>query len=578
MGNVARTRKRNRAKHKHGKQYMNKYFPAPLLIKSTLLIIAMLSASVANAVQIKVAVDRNPISINDSFQLTFTASESPDDDPDFSSLKQDFEILNQQQSSNSSWIKGSFSKRIQWTLNIMAKRTGKLKIPAIAFGDDATQPLAIEVTESNAKTNIDDELFLQVEAMPEKPYVQTQVLYTLRFFRRVQISKASLNEPELDNAVIEKLGEDRNYTTQINGVDYSVTERKYAIFPQQSGSATIAPLVLTANVINNQRPRFSGVFSSRISKPKRVKSRAISLDVQAAPQNFTAPHWLGAEQVYIEEKWSDDSLKVKVGEPLTRTLTLLAKGATVGQLPELGSQSVNELLKTYPDQPILKEQKTTEGVIAFREEKIAFIPSRTGDYILPAIEIPWFNTQTQQIEVAHIPEVSIKATAATGTSATASPTTETQISMEQPVQQSENNPFWMWLSLLLATGWILTVLFFLKQRLNKAEEKTLDKKQVRIKDTVKALKKACAGNNPQATKQALLQWGQIQFGATSLAAITPFCEARLRDEINLLNEYLYSAEKSSWQGKRLFQTFAENNARQQIKQPKDDVLEPLYRT
>ncbi len=537
-----------------------------------------------SATEIKVSVDRNPVSINDSFQLTFSAPESPDGDPDFSPLKQDFDILSQQQSSNSSWINGSFSKTIQWTLTVMAKHAGSLLIPVIAFGDDMTQPLIVRVTQSQAKSNSNDELFLEVEATPEKPYVQTQVLYTLRFYRRVQITQASLNEPELDDAVIEKLGEDSNYTTRINGVAYDVTERKYAIFPQHSGSVTINPLVLTAEVVSNQRPRFNGFFRSQVSKTKRITSRAISLEVQPVPQNFKGAHWLGAEQVYFKQQWSDDSLQVKVGEPLTRTLTLLAKGATVGQLPELNTQADNELLKNYPDQPVLKEQKTPEGLIAFREEKIAYIPSRPGNYVLPAIEISWFNTQTQKTEMARLPEITIQAVA----SVAAMPT-KTTPDIEIPIrerqkqslmlpQQPSNDHFWMWVSLLLASGWMLTVLLFLRQRQNKTPEKPLDEKQIRIKDIIKALKKACMENDPQAAKQALLQWGEMQFNATSLAAIVPFCEARLRDEINSLNQYLYAAEHGTWQGKKLFQAFAENNARQQIKQPKEEVLEPLYRT
>jgi hypothetical protein len=132
--------------------------------------------------------------------------------------------------------------------------------------------------------------------------------------------------------------------------------------------------------------------------------------------------------------------------------------------------------------------------------------------------------------------------------------------------------------MLLAAGWILTVLFFLRQGLNKTQQQPLDEKQIRIKDMVKALKKACMENDPQAAKQALLQWGKTRYGTSSLADITPFCEARLREEIKHLNQCLYSAGQSPWQGKKLFQAFAENNARQQIKQPKDELLEPLYRT
>ena len=191
-----------------------------LLVLSILLLLA---PQAVFAAQINVSVDRNPVSLDESFQIIFTANESPDSDPDFSPLEQDFEILGQSQSSNSSWINGQSSKTIQWTLNVMAKHPGSLIVPPVKFGDDVSQTASILVTQgtANKAVNTDDDLFLEVEATPESPYVQSQVLYTMRLYRRVDIAQASLNEPELADAVIEKLGDDSNYNTQINGVELS---------------------------------------------------------------------------------------------------------------------------------------------------------------------------------------------------------------------------------------------------------------------------------------------------------------------------------------------------------------------
>ena len=118
------------------------------------------------------------------------------------------------------------------------------------FGNDASQSSTILVTEGTPKkaVNSDEDLFLEVEATPRNPYIQSQVFYTMRLYTKVDISQARLNEPELTDAVIERLGEDSSYNTQVNGVNYSVTERRYAIFPQKSGQLTIKPLVLTAEV------------------------------------------------------------------------------------------------------------------------------------------------------------------------------------------------------------------------------------------------------------------------------------------------------------------------------------------
>ena len=559
------------------------------VMKKLLLLLLLSVVSPVFSAQIGVSFDRNPVNLEESFQIIFTADDTPDNDPDFAPLEQDFEILGQSQSSNSSWVNGQSSKTIQWTLNVMAKHPGSLVVPEVKFGKDASSPASILVTQTTANSankavDSDDDLFLEVEATPENPYVQSQVLYTIRLYRRVEIAQAALNEPELGDAVIEKLGDDSNYNTQINGVNYLVTQRRYAIFPQKSGSVTIKPVLLTAEVAVNSRPNFNGFFNQRATKTKKITSKSVTLEVKPAPANFGGQHWLSAEQLVLKEEWSSDNQQMKVGEPMTRTLTLEAKGTTVGQLPELNTGKIEEQLKTYPDQPVLREQKKSEGVNAFREEKIAIIPSKAGSYKLPVIEIPWFNTQTKKVEIARVPEATIIAKDAAGAEV-ATPVANTPVPLEpesktlepQITPQQQTN-IWLWATLFLALGWLITVLYFLKIRSSKKLAPEKNESEVRLQDCVKILKQACADNDPIAAKDALLAWGQLKFVGMSLqniGAIAELSDARLRDEIRSLNQALYSDASVEWQGKKLFQVFIENKARDIKTVQVDDKLEPL---
>jgi hypothetical protein len=562
--------------------------------KLFLLLLLSFASVVVSAAQISVSFDRNPVGVDESFRIIFTANETPDNDPDFSPLEQDFDILGKSQSSNSSWINGKSSKSMQWTLSVMAKHSGSLVVPPVKFGDDTSQSASILVTQAaNTAVDTDDDLFLEVEATPHSPYVQSQVLYTVRLYRRIEIAQAALNEPELDDAVIEKLGDDSNYNTQINGVDYLVTERKYAIFPQKSGSVTIKPLALTAAIVANSRPNFNGFFNSQMPRTRKVLSKSVTLDVKPAPAAFTGKHWLSAEQLVLKEEWSGDNQQMKVGEPLTRTLTLLAKGTTVGQLPELnigkpvlsGVEGADEQLKTYPDQPVLREQKKPEGLIAFREEKIAIIPSKAGFYKLPAIEIPWFNSQSQKMEIAKIPETTITALEAAGTlpdmAAPVAPVPAQQPQKTEAaapiINQPQQQNIWLWVSVFLGVDWLATLAYFLIKRPVKKPVTEKSEREMRLEDSVKNLKKACADNNAAAAKDVLLAWGRQKYGVASLGAIAELSDARLRDEILSLNQVLYGKAAEQWQGRKLFQAFVENKAREKIAAKDDDKLEPLYR-
>jgi hypothetical protein len=556
---------------------------------SVMLLFMLFSASVS-AAKIDVSVDRNPITITDSFQLTFSTTDSPGDDPNFAPLKQDFDIINQQKSSQLSWVNGSTNKTIQWTLSVMAKRSGELQIPAISFGNDLSQPLSITVIETTPLNAIsdDNELFLEVEANPINAYVQAQVLYTVRLYQRINLAQATLSDPKLDNAVVEKLGEDHQYNTKVKGVSYLVTERKYAIFPQQSGVMTIAPLVLTADVITDDpRSRFNSFFSNQNTLTKRIFSKKINLNVQATPAGFDGDHWLPAEQLALKETWSNDTLQVKVGEPITRTLTILAKGATSSQLPALSMQQVNPELKIYPDQAVINDQKAGDGIMAMREQKIAFIPSTAGNFILPAINIPWFNTQTQEMEQAQISAVTLVAIASesANTGVNSMPTTPAIQSPQQPPEITPtpssiaSSNIWMWATLGFGIAWLLTLLFIFWSRFNKPRIKiksTMENTPVKLKEIIKELKTACAENNPQAAQQALIKWATVSYNITNLVELSTACDADFQAELTKLNHALYAKDKLAWDGSGLLQAVMAKQTKQSSPKSVDEPLVPLY--
>ncbi len=546
------------------------------------LVLFFLSCQLVLATEIKTSIDRNHININESFQIIFTSTQPPDGQPDFSPLKNNFKILNETQRRNDSLINGKYKRTIQWVLSVMAKKTGKLSIPAISFGQDTSQSATLQVNKNishSQNDSNDQDLFLEVEVSTQSPYVQAQVIYTLRFFQRVQITQASLNEPELTDAIIEQIGEDKNYNTILNGINYLVTERKYAIFPQKSGSKTIKPLVLTANVVSKNRPRFNGFFNSRKTISKQVSSKEITLEVKPAPKHFSGKHWIPSEHLSIEEKWSGNIHQMKTGEPLTRTLTILAKGTMAAQLPDLHTESADYQLKTYSDQPILKEQKNADGFISLKKQKIAYIPTEPGNYTLPAIEIPWFNTKTQKMEVATIPEITITAIASE------QPSTDNQIlsptklatTKAAPIVHNSENNFWKWFALFLACGWLATLL--LSKKISYKEETVeISPKQLKLKEIIKTIKQACKDNNQIETKNALLAWGKFKFNETNLSTIASHCEFRLSNEILKLNNNLYSTNPSvHWEGKKLFQALAEHNALERLTKRVDNTLESLYR-
>jgi hypothetical protein len=557
------------------------------------LLLFLLSTSVVIATPIEVSIDRALINLNESFDITFSSQINPDKPPDFSPLADAFEILNKHHGSSISWLNGKRSMKIEWKLTVMAKKAGQLQIPAIDFGNDRSPIRLITVTENKQAITklykLNAPLFLEVAATPKNPYLQSQVIYTVRFFSRINIEAASLADPKLTDAVVEKLGEDSHYRTERNGLTYLVTERHYALFPQKSGSMVIEPLVLTASVLEENDRGLNSFFRTQRAQRKRITSEAITLAVRPIPTDFKGKQWLAATEVTLSQQWSTDHKTLSVGEPLTRTLRLMVKGSTLGKLPQLQPAITQKDLKAYPDQPVLQENKTTSGIISLREEKIALIAASDGTYTLPKITLDWFNINTEKMETATLPAITLTAIGEQLNTSTPPKlkATEAVLTTEHADQQTQHNmtdgySFWQGLSILFASGWLITLFFFFKQKISLRTvniEKKTNEQPIRLKSVIKALKRACDANDVQATKQALLTWGQINYGVYNLGQLTPYCNQALTEQILTLNQNLYSQHDAKWNGKALFQLVSQQLKTQQSSNAKkiDDQLEPLYR-
>lgn len=553
------------------------------------------------AATITVTSDRNPVAMGESFRLVFEADGAVDDDPDFKPLEQAFEIRQQSQGTTMQIVNGKVTQSRQWTVVLMPKRAGRLEVPKISFGKDQSEPLVITVNEPAAATAAanNSALFIEVSSEPaadsKRIYVQSQVIYKARLFRAVNVANARLSEPVISDAdaVIEKLGDDREFETTRNGRRYVVLERSYAIFPQQRGTVTIAPLTFEGQLVNRTRGMFDMFDQS--GPIRRITSEAITLDVQPIPAGVVPQQWLPAREVRLVEEWPagvDLTQSVVAGEPLTWTLTLIADGLTAAQLPTITPEMPTGV-KAYPDQARQMIDKKQDRVIGVRQEKIALIPTAAGEYLLPAIEVPWWNTQTGQQAVARLPARTLTVSAAPSTGVAPVPSAsvaevsvgENQLVLTQPSPSQAR--FWQWVSGLLALGWLLTAVAWLMVR-NKREPQMggaveAATTQPALSAAKKALQAACHRNDAPAAKVALLAWAAARWPEArpgSLADLAQRVSETLRGEVEALNRQLYShrSEKNEagWNGQPLWAAFKAESVQQPPAERDEPVIAPMY--
>lgn len=328
--------------------------------------------------------------------------------------------------------------------------------------------------------------------------------------------------------------------------------------------------------------------------PKSVVKRSddIRLNVKPIPDAFSGKTWLPASQLTIQEQWSVDPGKLKQGEATTRTLTLQANGLAASHLPATDS-SLPDSLKQYPDQPEFEEANNNEGYIGVRRDKMAIIPVEAGDHLLPAITIPWWNTDTDKMEIAELPERSIHVKANSGVSDTKTFETDINTEFNKDTQKENNSDSldiietqvtssnWKWISFVLFLLWLITLYLWWRSKNQSARKTEIDDKYTNKRIATRKIKEACKANDPNKTKEALIEWSRVQWSdldTSSINAIKKYADENFQQQLDLLNQHLYGKLNESWNGEAFLKSFDSQSFDISIKTKPEGKLEPLYKT
>ena len=503
------------------------------LLQLSIFMVLLMPLTAANALNFTADVDARKLQAGNSFQLTLTADENAiNKQPDLSPLRQDFEILQQQKSSQVKFVNGEISSETQWQITLLPTSEGYLVIPPISYGTKKSKAIPIQVAKRSKSTAQHSTKLVYLEAEVEKTdvYVQEQVIFYLRIFKRAQLLDASLSKPESENLVIERLGEARSYTTKRNGYPYDVTEYRFAAYPQKSGTIVIPASTLTGAIAAGSR-RFMFDPFGNAGKAIRRKSEDITLTVKAIPLSYPENiPWIPAKSLSLSSEWSPSNPTFAVGEPATRTVSLKAVGVAASLLPPL-PQPDGENVKIYPDQPSYNSVAGPDGVESQRIESYAVIPTKGGTVELPAISVHWWNTSSDSLEVASLPALNIQVTGAQRNHQTDAPISLPPPTISKPdvappsVAQTPApiNSTWIWVALSIFVAWVATlVALFWAVKRNKLSAITKEQQPEsafsnhKLKESRQQFVIACKAKEPRRTEKKLSAWAAQQLQDRSI--------------------------------------------------------------
>ncbi|OES34427.1 BatD family protein [Alteromonas macleodii] len=384
------------------------------LLQSTrivfLLTLLLSTAAYADVNSLEATIDRNPVMLDEAIRLTVTADGSADRDAfDSSPLLKDFVVGRTSVSSQTSIVNFDTKRTTVWTTTLFPRKEGTFTIPSLTIEGKSTQPIQVKVIPVQEKSNVARDYFVTTDIDVKEAYLNQQLLYTVKLFLSSNIERGSLQAPEMQNAEITQLGEDKQYTDIVNGRRYQIIERQFAVVPQASGEFTLRGPIFTGEVMAaNTNQRFG--FFNRTQQINRV-GPDITVNIKPIPQGIDYP-WLPSAMVRVDEEWPQGDSFV-AGEPVTRIVTLTALGVVEEQLPDI-PEFYPPNFKLYPDQSNTTTVEKDQSLISQRQTSLAIIPTQPGNFVLPEITIPWFNTLTQQTEYSTIPARSITVAPASG--------------------------------------------------------------------------------------------------------------------------------------------------------------------
>ncbi|VVM84301.1 BatD family protein [Pseudomonas fluorescens] len=146
-----------------------------------------------------------------------------------------------------------------------------------------------------------------------------------------------------------------------------------------------------------------------------------ALSAQSQPLHFNAaqpPGFQPGEAVLVAQglrftqKTIHSATPLKVGDSITRELTLQADGALAMSLPTPALDAIKGLSR-YPKAPQIRNLDDGRGNFngGQRIDSVTYRIDQQGHYSLPAVELKWWDASSQQTRTATVPAVTFDAAA-----------------------------------------------------------------------------------------------------------------------------------------------------------------------
>lgn len=488
--------------------------------------------------KLEASVDRNPVMVGEYFVLNISADDEIDTAKlDTSALLRDFIVGRTSVSRSTQIMNFDAVKETRWQVLLAPKQKGQLTIPAFSIDGVNSAPIPVKVVDSGSQVAQTNNLFIDAKVSTDEAYVGQLITYKVKLYLAVELQRGVLNAPVIEGAQIKQIGEDKDGSEIVDGRRYRVIERTYGIIPDLPGQVNIKGATFSGDVLVESQRR-GGMFGFNESRPMQAGAPSLTVQVEPAPNSFQG-QWLVADLVVLKENFPEESKDFTLGNPITRTITLLASNADENSLPDV-VQDLPDELKQYPEKPQRQTFVRDAQIVSQYSITSAIVPTQAGTFTLPEVKVPWWNPHLKRQETATLPARTIIVKGGAVPDAAVQPTWQVDSGTEN---------YWPWVSAVFAVLWLVTIVAWRRALTHQAIVAT----PLPVAEPIpglKGLEQACANGNASDILSQLQHHFSQTTGNTmtldKIAAVSP----QLAEAINQLQMAAYSAKGRASEGNR----------------------------
>jgi len=288
----------------------------------------------------------------------------------------------------------------------------------------------------------------------------------------------------------------------------------------------------------------------------------------------------------LKDSWSPESQALKVGEPVTRTIMLMAKDIQSAQLPDLNLSTPNNM-NAYPDQAQSKDFLSSKGPAAEKIFKVAYVPTAAGEVTFPAVKVRWWSVLKNKEETAILPAKQFKVFpgVAPVPRATSMPGASPVIT-QQTLTKTVYSQFWQYVSAVLALL-LLLILFVLFVVLKRSKRNSPVESAPEVKTSsapgehklLVAVKETCKKQDLTQVNLAIIKWASAHWSDANVYTVRDVAKLAASDDLKssleALNLALY-AQGSFKNYDALWQAVRGEIRTKKASSDKGQQIKPLY--